>query len=242
MGEIRSGDFYEKTFSFYFTFWAVLLALFNAIVFISPGWRGYEKFSAPFWIGYIFITISFIGQLVCSYFAFKADNSKKLFYRLSLIQTSYVGLVASFVIGGLCMFFYHKVAPWVGALVCVIVLAVNILTVLKSSVAVGEIERIDKKVKTATFFIKNLAIEANVLVTVAKNDELTAEAKRVYEAIRYSDPMSDPYLAELEDKIEGQFISFADAIRAEDVDLSKEIANNLLGMLERRNQKIKLLK
>lgn len=75
----------KKVFKFYFAVWAVLLALFNVIAFVSVGWAGVEKYTPSFWIGYIFVTLSFIGQIVCAYFALKDEDIKKLFtiFRLS---------------------------------------------------------------------------------------------------------------------------------------------------------------
>ena len=79
-------------------------------------------------------------------------------------------------------------------------------------------------------------------MTSAKSDELRAEAKKVYEAIRYSDPMANAALSDLDTQIERQFNSFSDAIKAEDSELAKETADALVEMVERRNQKCKLLK
>ena len=56
----------SKNFKLYAVVWAVLVALFNAIVFITPsGYEGASKFTDTFWIGYAFVMIGFVGQLVC---------------------------------------------------------------------------------------------------------------------------------------------------------------------------------
>ena len=54
---------------------------------------GASKFVGAFWTGYIFITLAFIGQLVCSYFALKAESLQKMFYNIPLITISYTGLI-----------------------------------------------------------------------------------------------------------------------------------------------------
>lgn len=69
----------KKNFKLYLICWALLLALFNVIAFVSEGYIDHEKYTASFWIGYVFITVMFIGQLICAYTAFKADNAKKFF-------------------------------------------------------------------------------------------------------------------------------------------------------------------
>ena len=69
----------KKVFKFYSAIWAVLLALFNVISFVSVSWAGIEKYTPSFWIGYIFITIAFIGQIICTYFALYDNDIKKTF-------------------------------------------------------------------------------------------------------------------------------------------------------------------
>ena len=79
----------KKVFKFYSAVWAILLALFNVISFVSVGWAEIPKYTPSFWVGYTFITLSFIGQIVCAYFALKDNDIKKTFYNFSLISTSY---------------------------------------------------------------------------------------------------------------------------------------------------------
>ena len=232
----------KKSLGIYSIIWAICLAVFNVITFVTPNEiGGVSKFSGTFWIGYIFITVVFLGQLACAFVAFKAENLKKFFYNISLLSISYGSLVAMLIVGSIFMA-VPALPEWIGIIVCVIILAFNVIAIIKASAAVEIVSGIDEKVKTQTFFIKNLAADAQSLMTSAKSDELRAEAKKVYEAIRYSDPMSNIALSELNTQIEGQFNAFAEAVKADDVELAKETADPLIEMVERRNQKCKLLK
>ena len=231
----------KQRFNKYLVVWAVLLVLFNVIAFVSPGWSGYEKYTASFWIGYVFITLMFIGQLACAHIAFKADNAQKLFYNLSLITTSYTGLIVSFVVGGLCMLI-SPLPYWVGVIACAIVLAVNAISVVKAQSAVEEVARVDQKIKVQTFFIKSLTVDADTLMASAKSDTVKANCKKVYEAIRYSDPMSNDALASVESAITLKFTAFSDAVKADDAETAKTVADELLILIGDRNKKCKLLK
>ena len=231
----------KKRFNLYIVAWGVLLALFNVIAFVSVGWAGQEKYTASFWIGYVFITVMLIGQLVCSYMAFKADSAKKLFYNISLIRTSYIGLIVSFIVGGL----YMLISPlpyWVGVIVCAIVLVANVLSVVKATAAIDEIERIDTKVKTQTFFIKSLTVDADTLMASAKSEAVKAECRKVYEAIRYSDPMSHDALSSVESQIAVKFEELSEAVKTDDANKAMEIANEIIILVGDRNKKCKLLK
>lgn len=219
----------------------VLLALFNVIAFVSVGWTGVEKYTNSFWIGYIFISVMFVGQLICTFAAFKADSAKKLFYRIPLIRTSYAGLICSFVFGGLCMLI-SPLPYWIGILLCAIVLVANVLSVIKATAAISEIERVDTKVKTQTFFIKSLTVDADTLMASAKSEAVKAECRKVYEAVRYSDPMSDDNLSAVEFQIAEKFAELSGAVKADDAEKVTEIANEVVILVGDRNKKCRLLK
>ena len=231
----------KKRFNLYIVAWGVLFVLFNVIAFVSVGWAGQEKYTSSFWIGYVFITVMFIGQIICSYIAFKSDTAQKLFYNISLITTSYIGLVISFLVGGLCMLI-SPLPYWVGVIVCTIVLVSNILSVVKATVAIDEIVRIDTKVKTQTLFIKSLTVDADTLVTSAKSESIKAECKKVYEAICYSDPMSSDDLVSIESQITHKFAELANAVNEDDVERVSRIVNDLLVLIKNRNLNCKLRK
>ena len=231
----------NKRFNLYMIYWAVLFVLFNVIAFVSVGWEGQEKYTPSFWIGYVFITVMFIGQLICSYVSFKDDSAKKLFYNISLIRISYIGLIVSFVVGGLCMLI-SPLPYWVGVIICTIVLVLNVLSVLKATAAISEIERIDTKVKTQTFFIKSLTVDADTLMACAKSETAKAECRKVYEAIRYSDPMSNDALASVESQITVKFSELSYAVKEDNAEKVAEIANEVVILVGDRNKKCKLLK
>ena len=231
----------KKVFKFYSVIWAVLLALFNVISFVSVGWAGISKYTPSFWIGYAFITLSFIGQIVCAYFGLKDNDIKKTFYNVSLIAASYTGLILSFVFGGLCMII-SLLPYWVGILLCAIVLGINVIAIIKASAVVDIVSSIDEKAKENTFFIKSLTVDAESLMSRAKSETIKAECKKVYEAIRYSDPMSNGALVSIESEITIKFSNFSDAVVSDKFNVASECATELVILIDERNKKCKLLK
>lgn len=231
----------KKVFKFYSVIWAVLLALFNVISFVSVGWAGISKYTPSFWIGYAFITLSFIGQIVCAYFALKDNDIKKTFYNVSLITASYTGLILSFVFGGLCMII-SLLPYWVGILLCAIVLGINVIAIIKASAVVDIVSSIDEKAKESTFFIKSLTVDAESLMSRAKSETIKAECKKVYEAVRYSDPMSNGALVSIESEITIKFSNFSDAVVSDKFNVASECATELVILIDERNKKCKLLK
>ena len=195
----------NKKFKYYALIWAILLAVFNVICFITPDeTAGMSKFGGAFWAGYIFITIAFIGQLVCAYIALKTDDKTKLFYNIPIIRVSYTGLILTLVFGALCMAI-PNLPNWVGIIVCVLVLAFTAIAVIKAKAASDVVENIDKKVKAQTLFVKSITVDAESLLARAATPEAKDACKKVFEAVRYSDPMSNDALAGVESQITLKF-------------------------------------
>ena len=89
----------KKNFKYYLAIWAVLVVLFNSVLFLVVGnTYGIGNTKASFWIAYVLIMVSFVVQILCARSAFSGD-SKKLFYGLPLISVSFTGLVVSVIIG-----------------------------------------------------------------------------------------------------------------------------------------------
>lgn len=231
----------KKRFGFYAISWSVLLVLFNVIAFIAPGWTGIEKYGASFWIGYVFISVTFLGQLACAWFALKEENMTKLFYKVSLITMSYIGLIITFVVGGLCMLI-SSLPYWIGIIVCSIVLVANILSLMKATAVIEEVQKIDEKVKLQTAFIKALTLEAESLLAKAQSEAVKTECKKVYEAIRYSDPMSNSALATIENEITQKFTELCDTVAKDNLSGTSTLTCDILALIDNRNKKCRLLK
>ncbi len=231
----------KKIFNFYVASWAVMFVLFQVISFVTPGWADAEKYTPSFWIGYICITIFFFGQLACAYFALKTENPGKVFYRSSLVAASYVGLLLSFASGGFCMLI-PTFPYWASIILCAIVLAFNVISIMKASVSVALVECADEKEKAQVFFLKSLTADAETLLSKARSETVKKDCRRVFEKFRYSDPVSCEALAAVEGEITVKFSAFAKAVEEDNAADVKAISEELVILLEDRNKKCKLLK
>ncbi len=225
----------KKTFKSYVGIWAISLALFNVISFVVP-----KEFKENFWVGYIFITLAFLGQLFCANIAFKAENSQKFFYNFPIVSISFTGTLIMLAVGGLAMAI-SSVPVWVGVVFCVIVLAFTAIAVINASVVSETVGLTDEKIRTQTSFIKMLTTDAEILMLKAGSEETKAIAKKVFEAVRYSDPVSSETLNVLEAKITLCFSDLQTAIKENRSDIAT-IADELIELLIERNKKCKLLK
>lgn len=225
----------NKRFKTYAIIWAIFLALFNVICFVSPNeMADLNKFGGAFWAGYIFITLAFIGQLVCSYFALKAESLQKMFYNIPLITISYTGLIVMLIVGALAMAI-PNLPNWIGVVACLFVLEFNAIAVITARSAGVIVSAIDEEVKTKTSFIKQLTLDAENLANRAKAPMLKKYCKKVYDALRYSDPVSNDTLSDIEWQIKEGLNVLTDAVIADDLDATESSAREIITLITERN-------
>ena len=233
----------KKNIKSYALIWAIFLVAFNAVVFlVRPIIPGYEiRYDARFWIAWVFVIAAFVGNLVCANAAFKAENLQKLFYNVPLITVSYSGLILMLVLGAVLMLIPNCPA-WIAAVVCVAVAAFTAVAVVKAGWAAEAVTETHEKVAQRTQFIKLLTVEAETLMSKAKTPEAQAAAKKVYEAVRYSDPMSSDVLTAIEAQIADKMAEFIEAINSDDTAGISTASDNLILLLNSRNRKCKAMK
>lgn len=232
----------KKYFKYYGICWAIVLAVFNIITFVAANEIvGLAFVGSSFWVGYAFITIAFIGNLICSLIFFKEENQGKVFFNIPIINLAYSALIVSLIVGAVAMA-VPQIPYWIGVIVDVLVIAFYAIAIVKATAAADIVNDVEQKVKVKTLFIKSLTTDADSLMSRASSDEMKAEAKKVYEAIRYSDPMSNDALANIENQIQNEFNVFADAVKNNDIDLAKSASYEFVILINNRNSKCKFLK
>lgn len=221
-----------KTFKSYLCIWLILFFTFNILSFVAI-----PTFTTSFWIGYVCVILSFIGQLLCTKKAFNSKNLEQMFYNLSIISISYTGLIISFIVAAICMIV--TVIPYfVAVIVCMLVLAFTMIAVLKADIAIDNAIAVGTKVKTNTYFMKSLIAEAETLYTKTRS----IECKKLYEALRYSDPVSCEDVSILEEQISNLFNQYKTLIEKGNLEDNKEILDNLINFIDERNKKVRQFK
>lgn len=71
---------------------------------------------------------------------------------------------------------------------------------------------------------------------------MSPNAWRSCDAFRYSDPMSNKQLSDIENRIMEEFSMFTDAVLADDLNATESSADEVITLIEERNSKCKLLK
>jgi hypothetical protein len=232
----------KKNFKFYVLGWVALLGLFNLLAFIIPAWPTLEKFTASFWIGWGVTIGAFFGQLICAWAAFKEESAKKTFYNISLFTVSYAGLITMFVVAMICII-VTPLPYWIAAIACALVLVANIVAVVKAKIAVDAVVSVDEKVEKATAFIYEMREASESLFARAKaDDDKAVICKKVRDAFKFSDPMSNTELASIEADIKTHFDLLKKAIADGKMDVATSESEEVLALISERNNTCKRLK
>lgn len=231
----------NKLFSKFALVWLICLAAFNVVVFAVPTTiLGYSRLTGAFWTGYVFIMLAFLGQLACGWFALKADSPTKLFYNMPLITICYSGLFMMLVVGSL--FIVIPILPvWLGVILCFLILAFTAIAVIKANTAAEIVQEMDKKIRRQTSTMRELTMQAESLMMQAKSEEARAECQKVYEALRYSDPMSSPSLSLIEGEIMLKMNELYESLE-KDLETNKDLANQVVVLIDERNNKCRRFK
>lgn len=230
-----------KKYSFpcFMAIWSVSFAVFHLIALPVAGMTG--GFGGSFWIGYALCVASFLLEILCARYAFRVSTLQKMFYRLPLVDISYRVTIGMAILGG--VFMVLRVIPqWIAGVVCLGAFLINVVVVLRASAAAEIVDEIDTRVKTQSAFIRNLTADALVLIDRAKTDETKNECKKVYEALRYCDPLSCEALAPIDEHIFARFSALSQAVAVRDSAAAENASAELQLLLRDRNQRCKILK
>lgn len=209
----------------------IIFALISIIAFAVPTMK-----TATFWIAYVFTAIAIVAQIVIWKNALgKEDTLKSKFLGLPVVHVGIVYLVVQIV--AFAVFVAVPALPiWSAIVACAAILGFSVIFMIAGEAGRGEIERVEAKVRKKVFFIKELQADVELLIDREADAEIKTALQQLAEKIRFSDPMSNNTLAEIESAI-------ADRVTELKTGSDKMVIIHELDLLlAERNKKAKTLK
>lgn len=209
----------------------ILFVLVSVIAFAVPS----EKNTA-FWISYTFTLIAFAAQIVIWKSTLgRAESLKSKFLGFPIVHIGMVYLVVQVIAFGVFLFI-PTLPIWSAVVACTVVAGVSSVCMIASDVGRSEIERVSAKVQEKAFYIKQLQADVELLVGAETDAATKSTLTQLAEKIRYSDPMSNEQIADIEDRITAKVAELKSSTD------KVKIINELNSLLDERNRKIKILK
>ena len=107
---------------------------------------------------------------------------------------------------------------------------------ITADVGRDEIKRVEVKVQKKVFYIRELQTEVELLAAAETDVDIKTALAQLAEKIRFSDPMSNEQLADLENKISAKVLELKTAAN------KKEVIAEITLLLDERNRECKFLK
>ena len=220
----------------------IILAVYNACLFLIAG--GFEGHDILFWSSYIFMTVAFL-DIIAIGIAFKTRSYKAKDWYLAFPVTKHATIyfVAELVISSIFMALDQTDCPaWLSIVVQLLILAVHIIFVVLCFMSKETIVNVQQKVKDKTTFTKLLQADCEVLAQKAEEPALRIALSKLAEQVRYSDPMSNDNLFELEKQITLWVNNIGSCMSVNDFAGAMECCNKASMLLAERNKKCIALK
>lgn len=209
----------------------ILFVLVSVIAFAVPLAK-----TAAFWISYAFTVIAFAAQIIIWKAALGRNKSlKSKFLGLPVLHIGIVYLVVQVI--ALIVFLSIPTLPvWSAIVAGAVIAGSSAICMIAADVGRSEIEQVSAKAREGTFYIKQLQTDIESLADTETNAETKTALKQLAEKIRFSDPVRDTQIADIENRITAKISEMKSA-----TDKSR-IINELNSLLDERNKKIKILK
>jgi len=214
----------------------IVLAVYNVVVFVLP----FEK-GGGFWTGYGFSMLAILLAATVGSYALGREGLRSKVYGVPLMLVAQRYLIIQLIVGLLEMAL-PSISFQYGIAVNTFLLGACLLGLVAADVGKEVIGRIDEKVKEKTFYLKSLLVDMEGLTDKPSDESVKKSLLELVETIRYSDPMSSPQLATIENKIETKVVALTGSIENADTDTTRALCNELQQLFAERNRKCKILK
>ena len=223
--------------------WIGALILFNLICFLAPiRTNVFDDDSKGFWVVYGFVMVAFILHFIFSYIALAEREKEKRVLNIPLLYISTIELFILMVAGLVCMA-VPGIPNWLKIVIVYALLFIFVLFFLTAKTVGETTQAANIELNRKTYNFRLLTDKAQELIGIADTPEKKQIAQSVYDKVRYSDMVSDPRLSDIESRI---FTKMSDLTviyqNGADIGAAKGISEELIQLVDRRNNECKALK
>lgn len=222
----------KKTIGMSMAIWAIFFVVYNLLIFLFL-----KPQTSVFWISYGFMVLSFILQIVGMYLSFKEFSVQAVFFGIPLAQFTIFYFVAEFFMSFVFMLFQNimwQIPLFLQVLLLAIYVVVAIVSVMTRDASVAAKD----KVQQSAAVMRVNTIDVEMLRDEAKDPELKNQLRRLAEAVRYSDPMTNDMIADVDARIRQETMALQTYCEDGDVDSAKASCAKLQRLYVERNKKL----
>lgn len=224
-----------------FRWWVILcivLIAFNVLAFAIP----FAKTTA-FFVCYAFGMIAILLQICVINLAFRrGEGVLSKFYGFPIAKIGVIYLIAQLVLGFIFMAAGKIVPAWIPLIIFILMLGAAAIGLVAADAARDEVVRQDAKIETRTSVIRDLQTKCNALVSINHVAEVSAALKDLADDLRYSDPVSNDALADIETQLSECVDSLKAAVEKQNPAEISALCKRAQQILRQRNELCKMTK
>lgn len=175
--------------------YVILLGVFNLLVFTI-----FKTRSNVFWLSYAFMTIAFVVQIISMFLSFKTSDIETAFFGIPLVSFSIYYLCAALAIGALFMAF-QTTSFTLALVIQLLVLAAFLIIAIISLMARDTVQQIGEDIKDNVSKLKSFLIDIELMRDSCSDPELKEALRKLSETVKYSDPMTNDSVSNVEQRI-----------------------------------------
>ena len=216
--------------------YAIVIALYNLLVFFV-----FKNKEGVFWISYVFMMLAFFIQIASMALSLKEADVETVFFGMPLVSFSFFYLGAEFFVSFIFMVF-QGVGTAIALGLQIVVLAVYIIVAIIALMARDTVQAISKNVKDKVAQ-RNLAeADIDILYRGCPEPALKEKLRKLAETVKYSDPMTNDAIADVEQRIQDKTELLKRHCHFEEFEDAKKACAELEMLYAERNRKLKILK
>ena len=230
----------KKNSARWWVIWAVVLAVYNVIVFAVP----FPK-NAVFFVSWVFSLIAIAAQVYVIRTAFyKGESTTSKFYGFPIAKLGVLYLIVQLALGLMFMAlgFALTIPLLVPLVLYIVLLGAAAVGLISTEATRDEIVQQDKKLKKDVSCMRTLQSKVMAMVPLAKDASVRIALEKFAEDIRFSDPVSSAELEAAESDLSTCVDDLQQAVLDNDQEAALSLEKRAEMLLAERNRLCELEK
>lgn len=215
---------------------AILFIVYNILVFTI-----FKTHSSVFWVSYTFMCLAFVVQVVSMLLSFKSPNVETIFFGIPLVSLSIYYLLSELFVSVVFMVF-QGAGMTIATVIQVIILAAFSIIAIIALMARDTVQDIGANIQEKVLTLKSMMVDVEILLSQCNEEDLKTSLKKLAETIRYSDPMSNDSVIDVEFRISQKLSELRLCVEENHFNEAKEACVKLDFLFVERNKKLAISK
>lgn len=175
--------------------YVIVFAVLNLIIFLFIKNR-----TNVFWMSYAFMVLAFAVQIGSMLMAFRSVDTETVFMGIPLASLSFYYFFAATFTAVVFMIF--SAAPVkLAAILQILILAAYLVVAILALMGRNAVENVNETLKENVVAIRTMDAEVDTLIMQVADPTLKRSLQKLQSTIRYSDPMSNSAVTDIEQRI-----------------------------------------